>query len=188
MAVVRYTRNPDSLDRIFDQLTSNWFASAAPVRRTAAPSVSADVRDGNLEISVDLPGVPQDAVSIEVIDRALTIRVEHHTDRSQLSWARSVRLDRSLDAERTTARYDHGRLTVTVPAAPKPEPKVVKVEIVGPAGEPSTPAIDTSSAEAGSASATPAAKAAKAPKAKAAAKVASKADSKSTPADSAPTA
>lgn len=133
MAIVRYARTADHLDRVFDQLTSSWLsAGATPVRRAASPTVSADVRDGALEVFVDLPGVPREAVSVEVVDRALTIKVEHNTERSQLSWARSLRLDRSLDADSVSASYADGRLTVKVAAAPKPEPKVVSVEIGTP--------------------------------------------------------
>ncbi len=131
MAIVRYARSADHLDRIFDQLTSSWFSGTRPAP-TATPTVSADVRDGTLEVFVDLPGVPREAVAVEVVDRALTIKVEHKTERSQLSWARSLRLDRSLDAERVSASYADGRLTIAVPAAPKPEPKVVSIEIGSP--------------------------------------------------------
>lgn len=135
MTVVRYARPVDNLDRIFDQLTSSWF-SGAQTRRTATPTVSADVRDGALQVYVDLPGVPREAVSVEVADRALTIKVDHSTERSQLQWARSLRIDRSLDADAVAASYADGRLTVTVPAAPKPEPRVVNVEIGAPAADP----------------------------------------------------
>ena len=139
MAIVRYARSADHLDRIFDQRTSSWFSGTRPTP-TATPTVSADVRDGTLEVFVDLPGVPREAVAVEVVDRALTIKVEHKTERSQLSWARSLRLDRSLDAERVSASYADGRLTIAVPAAPKPEPKVVSIEIGSP-----DPVIDTGS-------------------------------------------
>lgn len=124
----------------------------SPFRRTVAspaatPVASAEVRDGKLEVTVDLPGVPSDAVSVEVVDRSLTIKVEHTTDRGELRWARSVRLHETLDADATVATYADGRLTVTVPSAPKPEPRVVKVELTKPQ-PPKAEAVETEAVEA----------------------------------------
>ncbi len=136
MTIVRY-RPADNFDRIFDQLTAGWLSSSA-ARRTPTPQVSVETRDNGLQITVDLPGVPRDAVSVDVADRALTIAVDHTTDRGQLRWSRVLTLAPALDADHVAARYADGRLTVEVPAAPKPEPRAVRIEIAGDA-----PAIDT---------------------------------------------
>ncbi len=132
MLIVRNPRSFDSFDRMFDQLTSSMF-TAPTARRSAAPQVQADWHEGSLVLTVDLPGVPRDAVSVEVAERSLTVAVEHTTDRGDLRWSRTLQLGGSLDAEAVNARYADGRLTVTVPPAAKPEPRRISIE--GPADE-----------------------------------------------------
>ncbi len=150
MLIVRNNRSLDSLDRVFDQLTQSLFAPTARPRAAAAPAphVQADWHEGSLVLTVDLPGVPRDAVSVEVAERGLTIAVAHSTERGEVRWSRSLQLGGSLDAEAVNARYADGRLTVTVPPAATPEPRRITIE--GPADEASgsevvaPPAIETS--------------------------------------------
>lgn len=145
MLIVRNPRSFDSFDRMFDQLTSSMFTSPA-TRRSAAPHVQADWHEGSLVLTVDLPGVPRDAVSVEVAERGLTIAVEHSSNRGDLRWSRTLQLGGSLDAEAVSAQYADGRLTVTVPPAAKPEPRRIAIQS-GPADEATggeAPAIEAS--------------------------------------------
>ena len=133
MLIVRTPRSLDSFDRMFDQLTSGWSASAP--RRDRTPAVHGEWLDDTLVLTVDLPGVPADAVNVEVVDRALTVAVEHSTDKGELRWSHTVQLSGSLDAEQISAKYADGRLTVTVPPVPVAEPRKIAVQIVGRADE-----------------------------------------------------
>lgn len=145
MLIVRNPRPSfDSFDRMFDQLTSNWFPTGRT--RSPMPYVQAEWDDGSLVLTVDLPGVPRDAVKVEVTERTLTVAVEHSSDRGDMRWSRSLQLGGSLDADRVAARYVDGRLTVTVPPAVKAEPRRVEIELGGAAEvEPPAPdAIETS--------------------------------------------
>lgn len=130
------------VDRLFDQLTTS-LRSASP--RT--PVIDAAWRDGTLELTVDLPGTPEDALRVEVADRTLTIGVQ--TD--ELRWSRSLRLGAALDPQQVSAHYLHGRLTVTVAAAATAQPRTIAITTSAPAG-----AIEASEA-------TPAAEATQAP-------------------------
>jgi HSP20 family molecular chaperone IbpA len=105
-------------DRAFNQLTSSFFT---PTRR--APVVDAAWRDDSLELTVDLPGVPQDAIDVSVAHRTLTVSARAEG----LEWERSIRLGVALDPESVTARYENGRLTVTVGATPKPEARRIEI-------------------------------------------------------------
>jgi HSP20 family molecular chaperone IbpA len=80
--------------------------------------------DGALQLTVDLPGTPEDAVTVDVAGRALTIAVATEG----LDWSRSVRLGNALDAEQVSARYVNGRLTVTVAAAASPEKRQIAID------------------------------------------------------------
>jgi len=121
------------VDRVFNQLTSSLL-SASP--RT--PVVDASWADGSLQLTVDLPGTPDDAIRVDVAGRTLTVGVE--TD--GLQWSRSVRLGTALDPEQVSARYVHGRLTVTVAAAASPEKRTITVATTTP----EAPAIETAEA------------------------------------------
>lgn len=129
MLIVRPTRSFDTIDRMFDQLTSGWVTSAAP-RRDRTPAVHGEWHDDSLVLTVDLPGVPAASVKVEVADRALTISAEHLTERSELRWSHTVQLGNSLDAEHIAATYADGRLTVTVPPVPKAEPRHIQVQVL----------------------------------------------------------
>jgi HSP20 family protein len=112
-----------SFDRAFEQLTRSVFATAP---RT--PVVDAAWRDGDLVLTVDLPGVPAEHVDVNVADRVLTLAA--HTD--HLSWERSVTLGAALDPQSITANHVDGRLTVTVGAAPKPEARRIEIATTAP--------------------------------------------------------
>lgn len=143
MLIVRNPRSLESFDRMFDQLTSGWVTTAQ--RRDRTPSVQGEWQADTLVLTVDLPGVPGDAVKVEVADRALTIAVEHTTDKGELRWSHTVQLGGSLDAEHITATYADGRLTVTVPPVPVAEPRKIAVQFVGRADE--APAVLDTPAE-----------------------------------------
>jgi HSP20 family protein len=114
-------------DRTFAQLAGLAFGEGSHARRTS-PAVSATWNDGTYVLTVDVPGVPEEALSVSVSGRTLIVDVA--TD--NLTWNERIRLPQVLDVEATTANYANGRLTVTVPAAPEAQPR--KVEIV--AGDP----------------------------------------------------
>lgn len=122
-----------SFDRTFDQLTSSLFET-----RRRFPDVEAAWDGDTLVLTVDLPGVPADSVSVEVAGRSLTLGA--HTD--NLEWSRSLQIGTSLDPAKITARHVDGRLTVRIGAVDAPETRSIAIE-TGPA------AIDTDVTAAG---------------------------------------
>ena len=106
------------VDRAFDQLTSSLLATT---RRT--PVVDAAWDDGSLVLTVDLPGIPSDAVDVAVAGRTLSLSAKT----ADHSWERSLRLGAALDPEQVTATYVDGRLTVTVGAAASAERRPIEI-------------------------------------------------------------
>ena len=119
-----------SFDRAFEQLTSSFFE---PRRR--GPVMEATWSEGSLQLTVDLPGVPADAVSIEVAGRSLTVGVQ--TD--EFEWTRTLKLGAALDPEAVNARHVDGRLTVPVNAVQAPTPRSSAIDTTA-----QQPAIETS--------------------------------------------
>ena len=109
-------------DRTFAQLAGLAFG-AGSFARSNSPAVSATWNDGTYVLTVDVPGVPEEALSVSVAGRTLIVDVA--TD--ILTWNERIRLPHVLDVEATTANYANGRLTVTVPAAPEAQPRKVEI-------------------------------------------------------------
>ena len=118
-----------SFDRAFEQLTRSF---SEPRRRP--PAVDASWIDGSLVLTTDLPGVPSEAVTVNVAGRALTIGVR--TD--DVQWERTVQLGTSVDPEKVSARHLDGRLTVTVGAVDAPEVRTIAIDTT-----PAVPAIES---------------------------------------------
>lgn len=129
-----------TFDRRFDRAFSNLagWAFGPATRPQAVPAVSGDWADGNYVLTVDLPGVPEDALSVNVAGRTLTIDVA--TD--ELTWNERLRLPQTLDPEQVTARYADGRLTVTVPQRPEATPRRIAIDT-----SPAQAAIETGESE-----------------------------------------
>jgi HSP20 family molecular chaperone IbpA len=125
-----------SFDRTFDQLTSSLFE---PRRRL--PEVQASWDHDTLVLTVDLPGVAAEAVTVEVAGRSLTLGAE--TD--HLHWSRSVQLGTSLDPDKVTARHVDGRLTIRIGSVDAPQARSIPISVGGEEAE--AQSIETSSAE-----------------------------------------
>jgi HSP20 family molecular chaperone IbpA len=131
MLIVSRPRHATNVDRAFQQLASSFFTPTPS--RVGAPTVDASWKDGTLMLTVDLPGVPGEALSVDVADRTLTIAAHHDGDGRSLRWSQAVRLPSTLDVDQVAARYADGRLTVTVGAAPQPEARRIQIEGVAAA-------------------------------------------------------
>lgn len=140
-----------SLDRAFDELVSSTLRPVR-ARRPVPFAFDAAWKDGDLVLTVDLPGVPTDAISVDVAEHTLTVSVERSTDQGTTTEQRSLRLGSALDPSGVEARHEYGRLTITVPAIKAPEPRAVRIEIATPSkDEPAMIETEATEAEAATA-------------------------------------
>lgn len=121
---------PWAFDRSFDELVDSFFRPVGTSPST--PVVTSSWDEGSLRLTVDLPGVPREAVDVSVAARTLTVSIT--TDDSK--WRRSLTLGASLDPEQVSAHYADGRLTIVI--APVAETQPRRIEI----GTASAPAIE----------------------------------------------
>jgi HSP20 family protein len=131
-----------AFDRTFDELMSSAFRPSR-VRRPGPFAFDASWQDGSLVVGVDLPGVPDEAIGVSVADRTLTVQVTRPGDGEGTTEERSIRLGSALDPSGVTAVYRYGRLTITVPAAQRPEARNVPIEVVTSGAGEQAPAIET---------------------------------------------
>lgn len=129
--IVRQRYNTPSIDQQFEQLTRSLFDG-----RHSGPAMRGSWVDDEYVLTVDLPGVPADAVTVEVVGDQLHLAVEH----DEVTFDRSLRLHNTLDGDKVSARHVDGRLTVRIGQIDKPAARRVEIDTSADA-----PAIEASS-------------------------------------------
>ena len=106
-----------------------------------APSVDIIEDEKEWLVKADLPEVKRDDVKVTVENGVLTITGErkfekeeknkkyHRVERSYGSFARSFALPENVEAEKVSAAYKDGLLTVTVAKSEKAQPKQIEVRV-----------------------------------------------------------
>lgn len=131
------------VNRLFDDLfPAQWSEKEDEPYSSAVWSPRADLSETENEykISVDLPGVPKEAVNVTVEDNRLNISGERkmeqeekkgtysRIERSYGRFYRSFSLGSHVNQDEIHAEYNNGILTVHVPKSERVKPQ--KIEIV----------------------------------------------------------
>lgn len=117
-------------------------------RETQAWVPTLDVWETEAEVvyAFDLPGIPKDAIAIEVEDGALTVSAtrerEEKVERDRFmrferrygSFSRTVGLPHGVSEDAIKASYENGVLEIRVPKPEQPKPK--RIEIAGDGEQP----------------------------------------------------
>ena len=124
------------LGRLFEEM---WGPRMKSLARWS-PAVDLSEEEGQYVFTVELPGAKRDDVSVELHDNVLTIHGEkksereqtkeqqHWVERSYGSFTRSFTLPANAIAERVSASFQDGVLTVEIPKAEETKPKVVSIK------------------------------------------------------------
>ncbi len=132
---------PARFPDLLDWLDSPWSA-ALPFGAAHTFRVEDYTEDGTYTIRAELPDLdPEKDVEVTVESGMLTIHAEHreetkqdrHSEFKYGSLTRSVSLPEGADADKITASYDKGILTVTIPVPEGARPAARKIA-VGHAG------------------------------------------------------
>jgi HSP20 family protein len=129
------------------RLMNGLFEGNGRATQTWVPTVDAWETEGELVYAFDLPGVPQDKISVEVEDGMLTVSAErersgevseeryHRFERRFGSFARTVGLPQGATEDSITAAYKDGVLEIHVPKPVQAKPKKVEIAFgdAGPA-------------------------------------------------------
>ncbi|TBT88410.1 Hsp20/alpha crystallin family protein [Propioniciclava sinopodophylli] len=120
--------------RDFDRLAEAMLGTRA---RPAAMPMTAYRDDGSFVVELDLPGVSADSIDLMVEQNVLTVHAERRPpaddterivdERSYGVFSRQLFLGETLDAERLSANYDAGVLTIRIPIAEKAKPRKVEI-------------------------------------------------------------
>jgi HSP20 family protein len=120
-----------------DPFTS--FSAHAPRTATFLPPADVTVSEGDLVLTLDLPGLTADDVSIELVDGVLTVRGERkrpelangtssiHSERAFGSFARRITVPKGVDADAIMASMDNGVLSLIVPKPERLKPRTIEI-------------------------------------------------------------
>ena len=115
---------------------------AAEYREACGCTPDTDITENNdgFTLTLDLPGLGKDEVSVKVNDGILTVSGErtreeaedqnhyHHYERPTGPFERSFRLPDYIDSEHITAKNENGVLTLSLPKKEEAKPHTVKVK------------------------------------------------------------
>jgi HSP20 family protein len=131
--------NPFDVLTQFDRLASSVFDTARAPRLMPVDLF----RDGDQYVlSADLPGIDPSSVDLDVDGQLLTIRAERMAPASEHvkwltherpygSYMRQFTLGDGVDADKITANYEHGVLSVIVPMAERAKPRKIEIASAG---------------------------------------------------------
>lgn len=120
----------NEIDRLFSTAL-NEFAGTASTR---FPVDLYEDKD-NTYVRAELPGIGREDINIEVADGVLTIAATRKTPATEgqaeqaVALTRTLQLGEQVQADKISAAYDAGVLTVTLPKREESKPKKVTVEV-----------------------------------------------------------
>ncbi|MBL6852101.1 MAG: Hsp20/alpha crystallin family protein [Alphaproteobacteria bacterium] len=127
------------MDRLFD----DFFAPA----RTSAPgnggsllrpSIEMNEDDKAYHVTAELPGLDMKDISLDMRENTLSISGEkksektegtHYTERTYGRFERVIGLPQEVDADKVSASFKNGVLTIDLPKNPKAQDKTRRIEI-----------------------------------------------------------
>ncbi len=136
-------RDMVAFGKAFDRMLEDWPANRADVAKyNFNPSCEVKEDKSAFFLKVDLPGVPKEAIKLDLHDNRLTITGErneekkteekdnkvHFSEMFYGSFTRTMTFPVPVDAERTEAHYDHGVLTMTIPKKTAPNARQISIK------------------------------------------------------------
>jgi HSP20 family protein len=118
-------RLSEEMDRAFGNAFGGWMGRGE--HGVWSPAVEVRERDGNIEVTAELPGMKKDDVKVECTDDGIVIEGErrheheenekgyHRSERSYGHFYRLIPLPTGADPERAKAEFKDGLLQVRVP-------------------------------------------------------------------------
>ena len=103
------------------------------------PAADVTVSDGDLVLTMDVPGLSGDDLSIELEDGYLTVHGERtrpqlaegtayvRAERPVGTFERRFRVPRDVDPDAITASVDHGVLSLIIPKPDRMKPKTIPI-------------------------------------------------------------
>lgn len=128
----------DAMDRLFEESIVSPRARFAPL--TGALAVDVYETKDDVVVKAAVPGVKAEELDITIVGESLTIKGEFkeeedveeenyiRRERRFGSFCRSVLLPTTVEADKATAEFEDGVLTLNIPKAETVKPKTIEVK------------------------------------------------------------
>ncbi len=87
----------------------------------------------NVYVRAELPGVTRDSINVEFVDGGLTIEASRNEKSGEgqapVAARRQVSIPDEIEADKVSAAYENGVLTVTLPRKEEAKPKKITVSV-----------------------------------------------------------
>ena len=138
--VDRWNNLRDELDSLFELPFWSNFGRQSQLFSGWSPALDLYQNNNEVIARIELPGMRKEDIEISLQDGMLTISGERKSDAPESDKAerseryvgkfrRSVSLPTQVDANKVTATYRDGILTVTLPKAEEAKPKQIQVNV-----------------------------------------------------------
>ena len=136
----RLTNLRGEIDRLFEA-PSGDFARETEFFTGWSPALDVYEDKDNLIVKGELPGMKRDQIELSLHDGTLTISGERKSERTENGsetsrterffgrFQRTVTLPKPVDANKVSARYKDGILTVTLPKTEEAKPRQIEVKV-----------------------------------------------------------
>jgi HSP20 family protein len=127
--------------RFLEEFFDDFPLGGSPVQNNErwVPAVDIMVKDGNLILRAELPGMDENEIELSVERQVLTLKGErkietdeeksHYRSRESHygSFVRSFSLPETVESDKIKAEFKRGILTVTIPQKPEVQPRTIPV-------------------------------------------------------------
>lgn len=125
-----WTGLENEIGRLFDSALSGLTGQAA--LGTQFPVDLFEDKD-NTYVRADLPGVTRDDINVEMVGDYLTITAARKqktgNEEESFSFSRSITIPEHVQADKVSAGYENGVLTVTLPKREEAKPRKVNIAV-----------------------------------------------------------
>ncbi|MCX7821589.1 MAG: Hsp20/alpha crystallin family protein [Brevinematales bacterium] len=131
----------DTFSEFLKNFFDDDFFSTELVRSDFEPRVDVYEKNNNIVVKADIPGIDEKDLSVELEGNVLTISGKkeeekevkeknyHRIERSYGSFCRSITLPDGIEADKISAEYKKGVLTVNIPKSKTAEAKKIEVKV-----------------------------------------------------------
>jgi HSP20 family protein len=117
----------------------NGLEGPGRVTQSWVPALDVWETETDVVYAFDLPGIPEDAISIEIKDETLSVSAEraqtsettedgfYRFERRYGTFARAVGLPQGVDQDQIAARYENGVLEIRVPKPAEARPRRIEL-------------------------------------------------------------
>ncbi len=113
------------VDRLFESALANF---SAPGYAAGFPVDLYEDKD-NTYVRAELPGVARDAINIEMVDGYLNISASRKQGEESFGINRSISIPEAVQADKVSAAYENGVLTVTLPKQEQAKPRKIAIAV-----------------------------------------------------------